>query len=437
MKPAVFDVLPHSQYNSYAFNHKYYLLIFSKERIRMLKQRYTEEMELAMKTFFDTLSEKDRRRYAALEAKRLGHGGQQYICKIFGCDPSTVKRGTLELEGNISEDKRIRKPGGGRKKIIETMENIDDVFIEILSNHTAGSPMNEAIKWTNLTHKEISDLFAQRSMTVSEHVVKQLLKKHGYVKRKMQKMATMKETKNRNEQFEKIQELKEEYEKSENPIISIDVKKKEEIGNFYRNGKMYCTEAVKVYDHDFKSFSDGVIIPHGIYDIKLNKGYITLGNSKDTSEFCCECLRDWWLKDGRSNYPNASSILVLADGGGSNSSRHYIFKEDLQKLADEIGIEIRMAHYPPYTSKYNPIEHRLFCHVTRACQGVVFSSMAVVNDLINKTTTSKGLKVFSSIKDKIFKTGRKYSEGFKKEMKIIFDDYLGKWNYRVIPSTRI
>jgi len=137
---------------------------------------------------------------------------------------------------------------------------------------------------------------------------------------------------------------------------------------------------------------------------------------------------------GRINYPSATSILALADGGGSNSSRHYIFKEDLQKLADEIGVEIRMAHYPPYTSKYNPIEHRLFCHVTRACEGVVFSSMDVVNDLINKTSTSKGLKVFSTIKDKVFKTGRKFSEGFKENMQIIFDDFLGKWNYRAIPS---
>ena len=208
------------------------------------------------------------------------------------------------------------------------------------------------------------------------------------------------------------------------------------IGNFYREGGVYCTKSVEVYDHDFKSFSKGVIVPHGIYDIKRNEGYITLGTSGDTSEFCCECIKDWWIKYGRIHYPKASSILVLADGGGSNSSRHYIFKEDLQKLVDEIGVEIRIAHYPPYTSKYNPIEHRLFCHVTRTWKGVVFSSIELVNDLVRKTTTSKGLKVFSSIKDKIFETGRKYSEGFKENMKILFDATLGKWNYRAIPSTK-
>jgi hypothetical protein len=168
----------------------------------------------------------------------------------------------------------------------------------------------------------------------------------------------------------------------------------------------------------------------------MNVGYITLGNSKDTSEFCCECIKDWWVNHGQINYPNATGILALADGGGSNSSRHYIFKEDLQKLVDEIGVEIRMAHYPPYTSKYNPIEHRLFCHVTRACEGVVFSSIEVVRDLVEETTTSKGLKVCATIKDKIFKTGRKVVDGFKENMNILFDDFLGNWNYRVVPDTQ-
>ena len=315
------------------------------------------------------------------------------------------------------------------------MEGIDEIFLDIMKEHTAGDPMNVTIKWTNLKRRQISELFAERGMDVTMHVVKQLLDKHGFVKRKMQKTKTMKETENRNEQFKKIFELRAEYETTGNPIISIDVKKKEEIGNFYRNGQCYCTEAVEVYDHDFKSFSEGVVIPHGIYDVGMNVGYITLGNSKDTSEFCCECINDWWVNHGQFNYPNATSILALADGGGSNSSRHYIFKEDLQKLVDEIGIEIRMAHYPPYTSKYNPIEHRLFCHVTRACEGVVFSSIEVVQGLVEETTTSKGLKVFASIKDKVFETGRKVAEGFKENMRILFDDYLGHWNYRALPHS--
>lgn len=161
---------------------------------------------------------------------------------------------------------------------------------------------------------------------------------------------------------------------------------------------------------------------------------MTLGTSHDTSEFCCDTIKYWWEKHGKQNYPNATSILLLADGGGSNSSRYHIFKEDLQKLANEIGIEVRIAHYPPYTSKYNPIEHRMFCHVTRACAGAVFTSIEVAKELIDKTSTSKGLKVFTAIEDKVYKTGRKASEDFKQNSPICFDESLGKWNYRAVPQ---
>jgi hypothetical protein len=206
------------------------------------------------------------------------------------------------------------------------------------------------------------------------------------------------------------------------------------MGEFYREGKGYCTKAMEVNDHDFLSSAKGVIIPHGIYDVKRNEGYMTLGMSHDTSEFSCDCIKNWWEGYGKYLYPNATSILILADGGGSNSSRHYIFKEDLQKIVNKIGIEIRIAHYPPYTSKYNPIEHRLFCHVTRACAGAIFTSIEVAKGFIEKTSTSKGLKVFTSITDKVYKTARKASEDFKQNIPIVFDEYLGKWNYRAIPQ---
>jgi DDE family transposase len=190
-----------------------------------------------------------------------------------------------------------------------------------------------------------------------------------------------------------------------------------------------------VNDHDFVSSAEGVVNPYGIYDIKRNEGYMMLGTSKDTSEFACDCIKDWWERYGKSFYPEATSLLILADGGGSNSSRYYIFKEDLQKLANEIGIEIRMAHYPPYTSKYNPIEHRMFCHVTRACSKAVFTSVEMVKGLMEKTSTSTGLKVFASITEKVYKTARKVSAGFKENMPIIADNYLSQWNYRAVPQT--
>ena len=189
--------------------------------------KYSQEIEATMKKFYGTLSEKDRRRYAAIEALKLGHGGQKYICEVLGCDAGTVKRGNEELQnGSETPKDRIRKSGGGGKKIRDKMENIDEVFVEILKEETAGSPMDEAIKWTNLGQRAISKAFEERGYKISEHVVKQLLKKHKYVKRKMQKTKTVKEAKQRNEQFENIKELREEYTQKENPIISIDVKKK-------------------------------------------------------------------------------------------------------------------------------------------------------------------------------------------------------------------
>ena len=208
----------------------------------------------------------------------------------------------------------------------------------------------------------------------------------------------------------------------------------ENLGNYYRDGYLYTLQEIQTCDPDFKSMSEGTVIPHGLYDIVKNKGHITIGTSKDTSEFACESLKLWWNKYGKYDYPDATSLLVLCDGGGSNSSRHYIFKEDLQKLVNEIGIEIRIAHYPPYCSKYNPIEHRFFPHVTRACQGVIFKTHQIVKELIGKTSTTKGLTTTVDILDKIYQTGRKYDLDFKENMPIIFDDYLGQCNYRAIPN---
>ncbi len=190
-----------------------------------------------------------------------------------------------------------------------------------------------------------------------------------------------------------------------------------------------------VYDHDFPHLADGVAIPHAIYDVGGNHAHVNIGTSHDTGEFACDSLRRWWCRRGRYDHPQASSILMLVDGGGSNSSRHYLFKEDLQRLVDTIGIEIRVAHYPPYTSKWNPVEHRVFPHVTRSMQGVILTSHELVKELIEKTTTTTGLIVRASILDKVYEIGRKVADGFKESMRIVFDDHLGKWNYVAKPST--
>lgn len=192
---------------------------------------------------------------------------------------------------------------------------------------------------------------------------------------------------------------------------------------------LYTQEAIEVFDHDFPTLAAGVVIPHGLYDIAQNIGYIVLGTSHDTSEFACECIIQWWQQHGKYVYPLATSLLLLCDGGGSNNARYYIFKDMLQRAAQVIGIEIRIAHYPPYTSKYNPIEHRLFPHLSRVCQGVIFTSVEIVRELMAKATTRTGLKVYATILDKVFKTGKKVADDFKTTMRIVFDEYLPQWNY--------
>ena len=191
---------------------------------------------------------------------------------------------------------------------------------------------------------------------------------------------------------------------------------------------------IEVNDHDLASMGSGMVIPHGIYDVGLDRGFVHRNTSHDTSELACDSVATWWEAEGRSAYPRAGKLLVLCDGGGSNSATRYVFKEELQKLADRLGLEIRVAHYPPYCSKYNPIERRMFCHVTRACQGVLFDSVGTVKRLIEGARTEKGLCVTVGVSEKEYEVGRKYTAGFKESMKIAFDDHLPKWNYRALPS---
>lgn len=202
----------------------------------------------------------------------------------------------------------------------------------------------------------------------------------------------------------------------------------------YRQGKLYTQVPIAVYDHDFPSLAKGVAIAHGLFDMARNLGYVTIGTSHDTSELAGDCLRSWWHKHGCKDYPQASSILLLCDCGGSNNARYYLFKEQLQALADSIGKEIRVAHYPPYTSKYNPIEHRLFPHLTRACQGVIFEEVETVKELMASATTRTGLRVFVNILDKVYETGKKAGKTFKEGMTIVFDKVLPQWNYTAVPS---
>ena len=320
--------------------------------------------------------------------------------------------------------------------MIEGDPAIEANFRKVLEDHTAGDPMRLELKWTNLSRRQIAKRMENLGTPVSRDVVSQLLKKHGYRRRKALKKTTMgPRHPDRNAQFENIARLKKTYLKAGLPVISIDTKKKELLGNFSRDGVIDTQATIETNDHDFGSAGVGKVIPHGIYDVGRNRGFVHLNTSHETSELACDSIAAWWEDHGRTTYPGAKKLLVLCDGGGSNSATRYVFKEELQKLANRLGIEIRIAHYPPYCSKYNPIEHRLFPHVTRACRGVIFQTLETVQHYIAKTETTKGLTIHVRILDKVYQTGRKCAAGFKKSMKIVFDKLLPKWNYRALPKT--
>lgn len=389
-----------------------------------------DHIQLKMTRLYNSLSEKDRRRYAAIEAQKIGYGGISYICTLFGCDEKTVKKGIHELgDDEVMNSDRVRKAGGGRRSKLETNEDINSVFLEVLKDHTAGDPMKVGIKWTNLSNKEIVEKMAERGINISKNIVRRLFKINKYVKRKMQKSKATEQHEDRNEQFERISSARKRYESTDNPIISIDAKKAEKIGELYREGKIECKEALQSYDHDFPSLASGEIKLYSVYDLKNYEAFVNIGTSHDTSEFACDSIVTWWNLIGKIRYPQATSMLCLADSGGSNSVNSELFKEDLQNISNQINLDIQMAHYPPGTSKWNPIEHRVFPHITRSLSGVLLNSINLAKELIERTKTSTGLKVFAHISKKSYEKGRKISDDFNEKINLIQDSVLGKWNY--------
>jgi hypothetical protein len=294
--------------------------------------------------------------------------------------------------------------------------------------------MKPAALWTNLSLRGIADRMADLGTPVDPDIVGQLLDKFDLGRRQAFKSRAMGTTRDRDEQFRNIAFYKGVFLESPDPILSIDTKKRELLGEFYRDGHTFSRQPIRVFDHDFPSFADGVVIPHGLYDLKRNRGYVNLGGSHDTSEFACDSIWQWWTADGQAAYPRARALLLLCDGGGSNNASHYLFKQDLQALADRMDLEIRVAHYPPYTSKYNPIEHRLFPYLSHACRGVIFRSAEQVRHYMAKAATKGGLQVVVNILDKVYQKGRKVAETFRDTMRIVFDKVLPRLNYRALPA---
>lgn len=301
----------------------------------------------------------------------------------------------------------------------------------MIDKHKAGSPTDPNQYWIHLKAKEISAIFFESyQVKLSHQLIKKELKILGYRYRKISKNLATGSYANRNAQFEIIFNIVL-IMSLESPVLSIDTKKKERLGTIYRDGKSYSQTEKQAYDHDYSYLGKGIVIPHGIFDLQRNIGFITIGSSSETAAFIVDNLRWWWFNHGINHYPSARNLLLLCDAGGGNSYRHHAFKKELQAFSKEIGVDIIVCHYPPYSSKWNPIEHRLFCHVHQAMSGQMFSDYEFVKTLIEKTSTDTGLRVVVRINLKIYHTGIKTDKSEIDDKRIQFHQHIPKLNYRI------
>ena len=385
---------------------------------------------------FPTLDERALRRYLAIEAQGMGNGGITAVSKLTGVSRTTITKGIKELS-NESDEKmiRIRKTGGGRKKAVDKQENLSDELEKLLESSTVGNPENP-LKWTAKSLRKLSKVLEEKGFDVSYKTVGEILINLGYRLQMNKKcLQNGKAHPDRNEQFEFINNKTILFMSEKEPVISVDTKKKEIIGNFKNEGRDYHKkgEAIKVLNHDFLIKELGKVNPYGVYDISHNKGFINLGTSSDTSEFAVESVRRWFNSIGINNYPNASKLYINCDSGGSNGYRIKLWKIELQKLANELNIEIHVSHFPPGTSKWNKIEHRLFCYISKSWRGKPLISIEATVDLIGATTTTKGLTVDCVVDTNEYEKGINVSDEEFNKINIKKDDFHGEWNYIIKP----
>jgi Rhodopirellula transposase DDE domain len=385
----------------------------------------------------NTLNESQTRWFVAREAIHLGHGGIKKMCELSGLSKPTVIKGIKELKSKekLCEDGRIRRPGGGRKRLDEENPEILTILKGIMGETTAGDPMS-LLKWTSKSTYQIRDHINELGYSISEDTVGRRLKEMDYSLQTNVKTWEGIPHKDRDSQFRYINNLAKEYVDEGNPVISVDAKKKELIGNFKNSGRKWrpkdSPKEVNVYD--FPSLSDGKAVPYGIYDIQKNKGLVSVGVSHDTAEFAVESIRKWWFHFGSKQYPQADKMLICADCGGSNGYRNRLWKFNLQKLSDEIPLFVTVCHYPPGTSKWNKIEHRMFSFISMNWRGEPLIDLETVINLIGSTQTKKGLKIQALLDTESYKTGIKISDKQMKELNLTSHETNPNWNYTIKPK---
>lgn len=398
-----------------------------------LKEKY--------KTLSPLLDERSLRLSVAADAKSLGYGGVSMLARASGFSRTTIHAGIKELQREDIEPSepsaspvKIRKPGGGRKSLEEKDETLISELNKLLDPVTGGDPMSP-LRWTCKSTSELAKELKRMGHQISQPTVWRLLNEMGYSMQSNRKTLEGSTHPDRNAQFEFINETVQDFLARGLPVISVDTKKKELIGPFKNDGRQWLRkgEPIKVRVYDFVDQELGKAIPYGVYDIGRNEGWVSVGVDHDTAEFAAETIYRWWEEMGCLAYPKAKELLITADGGGSNGSRVKLWKVCLQILAEKLDMTVHVRHFPPGTSKWNKIEHRMFCHISQNWRGRPLESRMVVVNLISNTTTDAGLVIKADLDEHVYQTGQKVSNKVMEALMITKCEFHGEWNYKLDP----
>jgi transposase len=398
------------------------------------------QTDILLKEKYDSLlpflGEKETRLVLAADAKSMGRGGLSKVAKLTGVSRVTLNAGLKDLSSQATNSvagNKSRRSGGGRKKEVEKAPDLLQTIEKIVSPHTMGDPMNP-LQWTSKSLRKIAVLAKEQGFSVSHKLVGELLKSLGYSLQSNRKTDEGGTHLDRDAQFEHINKIATLFLTAKDPVISVDCKKKEVLGNIKNAGQDWLPSKdptqVKVYDFVDKEL--GKAIPYGVYDVANNEGWVSVGIDHDTAAFAVATIRCWWTEMGQQNF-KSNKLFITADGGGSNSSRSRLWKKELQLFANETGLEITVSHYPPGTSKWNKIEHRLFSYISMNWKAKPLVNVQFVVDLIAGTTTTKGLVVKAKLDSNLYEKGQKISDEELSAIAIEKDEFHGEWNYRISP----
>ena len=386
----------------------------------------------------DAIDERARRLVAAAESLAIGRGGISAVSQATGMSRQVIRQGMAELRTPERPPRpssgRIRRPGGGRKKTVDVDPTLLRDLERLVEPATRGDP-ESPLRWTCKSVRKLALALKRKGHRTSHRMVAVLLQESGYSLQSNRKAREGSQHPDRNAQFEHINRKVKEYLKRGDPVISVDTKKKELVCDFKNNGRERQPQgqAEQVRVHDFEDQQKGHVRPYGVYDLRRNEGWVSVGVDHDTAAFAVESIRRWWRHMGQSQYGAAKQLLITADAGGSNGTRVRLWKVELQHLADETGLKIAVCHFPPGTSKWNKIEHRMFCHITQNWRGRPLVSHEVIVNLIANTTTEKGLKVQSALDTGLYPKGIKVTNQELAAVRLRPADFHGDWNYSVSP----